>query len=144
MRIDRWEPFREMVSLRDAVQDLLAESLTKPESDAGACLVPAVDVHESPDAFDVHVSMPGIRPEDVQVTVHGNLLTVSGESKAEERQTEGAWIVRERRHGNFSRSLTLACAIDADKAVAKTENGVVKLHLPKAEKERPKQIKVVS
>ena len=144
MQIDRWEPFREMVSLRDAVQNLLAESLTKPESDAGTHLVPAVDVHETPDAYDVHVSMPGIRPEDVQVTVHGNMLTVAGESKAEEQKTEGAWIVRERRNGKFSRSLTLACALDADKAVAKTENGVVKLHLPKAEKERPKQIKVVS
>lgn len=144
MHIDRWEPFREMVSLRDAVQNLLAESLTKPESDAGSHLVPAIDVHETPEAYDVHVSMPGIKPEDVQVTVHGNMLTVAGESKAEERKTEGNWIVRERRHGKFSRSLTLACALDAEKAVAKTENGVVKLHLPKAEKERPKQIKVVS
>lgn len=144
MHIDRWEPFREMVSLRDAVQNLLAESLTKPESNAGSHLVPAIDVHETPEAYDVHVSMPGIKPEDVQVTVHGNMLTVAGESKAEERKTEGNWIVRERRHGKFSRSLTLACALDAEKAVAKTENGVVKLHLPKAEKERPKQIKVVS
>ncbi|MBI1322407.1 Hsp20 family protein [bacterium] len=144
MHIDRWEPFREMVSLRDAVQNLLAESLTKPESDAGTHFVPAVDVHETPDAYDVHVSMPGIRPEDVHVTVHGNMLTVAGESKGEEQKTEGSWIVRERRNGKFSRSLTMACALDADKAVAKTENGIVKLHLPKAETERPKQIKVIS
>jgi len=142
MHVDRWEPFREMVSLRDAVQNLLADSLTKPEAEAS--LVPAVDVHETPEAYEVHVSMPGIRPEDVQVTVHGNMLTVSGESKADEKKTDGGWIVRERRHGKFERSLTLACALDADKAMAKTENGVVKLHLPKAEKERPKQIKVVS
>ncbi len=142
MHIDRWEPFREMVSLRDAVQNLLAESLTKPEAEAS--FVPAVDVHETPEAYEVHVSMPGVRPEDVQVTVHGNMLTLSGESKVEEEKTEGNWIVRERRHGKFDRSLNLACTLDADKAVAKTENGVVKLHLPKAEKERPKQIKVVS
>lgn len=130
MHIDRWEPFREMVSLRDAVQNLLAESLAKPESDAGTHLVPAVDVLETPDAYEVHVSMPGISPDDVHVTVHGNMLTVAGESKTDEQKSEGAWIVRERRNGKYSRSLTLACALDADKAVAKTENGIVKLHLP--------------
>jgi HSP20 family protein len=144
MSIDRWEPFREMISLRDAVQNLLAESLAKPEGESGTNFVPAVDVHETPEAYEVHVSMPGIKPEDVHVTVHGNTLTVTGESKSEEKKTEGDWIVRERRQGKFSRSMALGCALDADKAVAKTENGVVKLHLPKAEKERPKQIKVGS
>lgn len=142
MSIDRWEPFREMVSLRDAVQHLLAESLTRPEAESGASHVPAVDVHETPEAYEVHVSMPGIKPEEVQVTVHGNTLTISGETKSEEKKAEGSWIVRERRQGKFSRSMTLGCALDADKAAAKTENGVVKLHLPKAERERPKQIKV--
>lgn len=140
MSIERWEPFREMMSLREAVQNLLAESLTK--ADDGANLVPAVDVHESPEAYEVHVSMPGIKPEDVHVTVHGNSLTVTGESRAEEKKTEGNWIVKERRLGKFSRTMTLPCALDADKAVARTENGVVKLKLPKAEKERPRQIKV--
>lgn len=144
MKTDRWEPFREMVSLRDAVQNLLAESLTKPEDEAGASYVPAVDIQESPEAYEVHVSMPGIKPEDIHVTVHGNSLSISGESGADQKKTEGNWIVRERRHGKFSRNLTLACALDADKAVAKIENGVVTLHLPKAEKERPRQIKVVS
>jgi HSP20 family protein len=142
--LERWEPFREMVSLRDAVQNLLAESLAKPDGEAGTTLVPAVDVHETPEAYEVQVSMPGIKPEDVQVTVHGNTLTINGESKFEEKKTEGNWIVRERRHGKFSRSMTLPCSLDSDKAVAKTENGVVKLHLPKAEKERPRQIKVGS
>ncbi len=143
MSIERWEPFREMISLREAVQNLLAESLTKADGE-GASLVPAVDVHETPDSYEVHVSMPGIKPEDVHVTVHGNSLTVTGESRAEEKISEGNWIVKERRLGKFSRTMTLPCSLDADKAVAKTENGVVKLKLPKAEKERPRQIKVSS
>lgn len=138
---ERWEPFREMISLRDAVQNLLAESLTKTESD-GSSLVPAVDVHETTEAYEVHVNMPGIKPEDVHVTVHGNSLTVAGETMPEAKDSAGKWLVKECRHGKFSRTMTLPSVIDADKAVARTRNGVVELHLPKAEKERPKQIKV--
>jgi len=130
-----------MISLRDAVQNLLAESLTKTEGD-GASLVPPVDVHETPEAYELHVSMPGIKPEDVHVTVHGNSLTVMGETRPEAKDRQGNWLIKERRHGKFSRTMTLPSVIDADKAVARTWNGVVELHLPKAEKERPKQIKV--
>lgn len=142
MSLERWEPFREMVSLRDAVQNLLAESLTRNDGETSQNLVPACDIAESPDAFDLHVSLPGIKPEDVSVTVHGNMVTIAGESKSDETKEEGNWVLRERRQGKYSRTMTLGCALDADKAVAKTENGVLVLHLPKAEKERPRQIKV--
>lgn len=141
MSLERWEPFREMVSLRDAVQNLLAESISR-NGDTGSSLMPAVDIEESPEAFDLHVSLPGIAPEDVNVTVHGNTVTISGESKKEETKKENNWVLRERRHGRYSRTMNLGCTMDSDKAVAKTENGVLHLHLPKAEKERPKQIKV--
>lgn len=142
MSLERWEPLREMVSLRDAVQNLLAESLTRNNGEVESTLMPAVDVAESPEAFDLHVSLPGIKPEDVSITVHGNTVTIAGESKLDETKTEGNWVLRERRQGKYSRTMSLGCALDPDKAVAKTENGVLALHLPKAEKERPKQIKV--
>ena len=146
MRIQRWEPFREMVSLRDAVNSLLQESFVPPNdarSELGATTFTLpVDITEAEDDFVVTASMPGIKPEDVQTTVLGDTFTIRGESTADDEQKGHNWLVRERRSGSFQRSVSLGTPINADKASAQFENGVLTLTLPKSEQVRPKQINI--
>jgi HSP20 family protein len=144
MAIERWDPFRDMVSLRDAVSSLLQESFVRPGGVAGGgspATLP-LDVHETDSEFVVKASLPGMKPEDVQITVHGDTVTIRGETKAEEERKGQTWHLRERRSGAFQRSVSLATPIDSDKANARFDDGVLTLTLPKSEKARPKQIKI--
>jgi HSP20 family protein len=145
MAIQRWEPFREVVSLHDAMNSLLQESFVRPVggmlADGGAATFP-LDISENENEFVVKASLPGVRPEDVQITAHGDTLTIRGEMKAEEEKKDEHFHVRERRYGLFQRTVTLSTPISADKAQAQFENGVLTLRLPKAEESKPKRIKV--
>ena len=144
MAIERWDPFREAISLRDAMNTLLQESFVRPgglSAQDGLATLP-LDVSETEDAFVVKASLPGIKPEDVQITVHGETLTIRGESKTEEEKKGEHWHLRERRSGVFQRSVSLATPVDSDKAQAHYEHGVLTLTLPKSETARPRQIKI--
>jgi len=144
MAIERWDPFREAVSLRDAMNSLFQESFIRPGSlparDGAAPLL--LDISETEDEYVVEASLPGIKPEDVQITVHGDTLMIRGDTKAEEEKKGQTWHLRERRFGSFQRSVTLGTPVDSEKAQAHFENGVLTLRLPKAEQAKPKQIKV--
>ena len=112
MTIERWDPFREAVSLRDAMNTLFQESFVRPSNGGGSggfATLP-LDVSENENEFVVKGSLPGVKPEDVQITVHGDTLTIQGESKAEEEKKGERWHLRERRFGSFQRSITLAHA----------------------------------
>ncbi len=87
-------------------------------------------------------ALPGVKPDDVQITVHGDTLTIRGESKTDEEKKGEHWHLRERRYGTFQRSLTLATTVNSDKAQADFDLGVLTLTLPKAESAKPRQIKV--
>jgi HSP20 family protein len=143
MAIQLWDPVREMVSLRDAMSSLLQESFVRPGTlaDGAAAMLP-LDISESENEFIVKASLPGIRPEDVQITVHGDMLTIRGEIKAEEENKDEHFHLRERRYGQFQRTVRLSAPIRADQAQAKFENGLLTLTLPKAEEAKPKQIKI--
>jgi HSP20 family protein len=101
-----------------------------------------LDVSETADAFVVRASLPGVRPEDVQVTVHGDTLSIQAEVGQEQEREGETWHLRERRRGTFRRTVTLPVPVDADRATAEHEHGVLRLTLPKAESARPKQIRV--
>lgn len=106
MTIERWEPFREMISLHDAMNSLLAESFVRPggpPAPGGAATLP-LDVAETEGEFVIKASLPGIKPEDVKITVHGDTLTIRGESKAEEDKKGTHWHLRERRVSSLVRS----------------------------------------
>lgn len=141
----RWEPFRELISLREMMDRLFEESFARPR---GRWLVPldletlAVDMYETDDKIVVKASLPGVKPEEVDISVTGNTLTIKGETKAEEEVKEENYLRRERRYGAFSRSLSLPTQVEVEKAEAVFENGVLTLTLPKAEAVRPKTIKV--
>jgi len=144
MAIERWDPFREAVSLRDAMNQLFQESFVRPGQgvvNAPAAMLP-LDVQETDDAFVVHASLPGMKPDEVQITVHGDTVTIRGDHQSEDKKDEGTWHLRERRMGSFQRTLTLSTPVDSDKADAQFENGVLSLTLPKSEQAKPKQIKI--
>jgi HSP20 family protein len=144
MSIERWDPFRDVVSLRDAVNNLFQESFVRPSAglpSGGAGTLP-VDIVETESEFVVKASLPGFKPEDIHTTILSNNLMIRGESKAEEEKKNQHWVVRERRVGSFQRSVSLNVPINADKASASYEHGVLTLTLPKAETAKPKQIKI--
>ncbi len=142
----RWEPFNEMVSLRDAMNRLFEDSFIRPSlwplpfEDNGRVL--PVDVLETKDHIQIVASVPGFKPEDIDVSVTGETLTLKGEFKAETKQEEGNYLRKERRFGSFQRTVTLPAGVVAEKAKAEFENGVLTLTLPKAEQAKPKTIKV--
>ena len=144
MAMERWEPMRDMMSLRDAMERLIQESFARPAGSILPAMRGAVplDVIEKGDAFEVRASLPGINPEDVHVTVQDETLTIRGEMSGEQERKEENWILRERRSGSFYRSITLPSPLDADKATARFDQGVLVLNIPKAERAKAKQISV--
>lgn len=108
----------------------------------GDSWTPPVDMYRTPEAVVVKVSLPGIRQEDVEISVTGDTLTIKGEVKANEEIKEEDYLVREGLNGSFSRFVDLPSGLQVDKAEAVFENGVLLLTIPKVEEVRPKSIKV--
>jgi len=124
---------------------LFEESFVRPRTGWPAPLSAgtlAVDMYETDQDVVVKSSVPGVKPEDIDITITGDTLTIKGEAKSEEKVEEANYVRQERRYGAFSRSLTLPTTIVGDKAKAEFENGVLTLTLPKAEEVKPKTIKV--
>jgi len=142
----RWDPFREMVSLRDAMDRLFEESFVRPFGGwpflTGEAQTLALDIYETDDDLVVEASLPGINPDEVDISVVGNTLTIKGEHEEKKEEEKGKYHCRERRYGAFQRTVSLPVEVDANKAEAVFENGVLKLTLPKVEEARPKRIQV--
>jgi HSP20 family protein len=102
----------------------------------------AVDVAEDENSYIVKASMPGVKPEDVEVTLQNHMLTIKGEAKEDKEFKEENYHVRERRYGSFMRSLSLPATVKAEKIEAKHEDGVLVVRLPKSEADKPKKIAV--
>jgi len=104
----------------------------------------AMDMYETPENVVVKTAVPGVKPEDIDITITGHTLTIAGETKAEKKVEEENYIRRERRYGRFSRSITLPSGVQGEKAEASFEDGLLTLTIPKAEEAKPKVIKVKS
>lgn len=143
MAMVRWDPFQEMVSLRDAMDRLFQDSVIRPTTRTFAREGTfAMDVYETDNEIVVEASLPGIKPEDVDITMTGDTLTIKGEIKAGEEVRQESYYLQERRYGSFTRSLTIPVAVQADRADARFEHGILHLSLPKAEEVKPRTIKV--
>jgi HSP20 family protein len=145
--LSRWEPFRELSDMRRMMDRMFDEPFFKavdwPRGANGTYNL-ALDVAEQADAYVVKASTPGVNPEDVEITLNDNTLTIKGETKADTAFKDEEYHVRERRYGSFMRTITLPVTVDADKVEATHENGVLTLRLPKAEAVKPKKIAVKS
>jgi len=102
----------------------------------------AIDIYETADSVVVKTAVPAVKPEDIDITITGNTLTIAGETKAEEKVEEENYIRRERRYGRYSRSIALPSGVRGEKAEATFEHGLLTLTIPKAEEAKPKVIKV--
>lgn len=142
MAMEGWEPFREMMSLRDAMDWLVRGSVIRPDAfprrRAGWC---PMDVEERGDNYVVRASIAGWKPEEIDISVQGDTLTISGERESEERdEKEKTYHLRERDFASLSRSFTFPTNVDADRARASYEHGELPLTIPKAEGARPRRI----
>ena len=147
MSISRWDPWGDLISLREAMSNLLEESYVRPRAGGAGSSGLAVDVRETPDKFEVIASVPGVRLEDVQISVLGDTVRIQGERKEESERTEGEggrWLVRERRFGSFERTISLPTSVKADEATAEFKDGVLTITLPKTEEAKPRTIPVRS
>jgi HSP20 family protein len=143
--VRRTSPLGELVSLRQAMDRLFEDSFVRPRGTwgfptEGAAL--PLDVTSTADALVVEAALPGIRPEDVEITVEDGTLTIRAEHKSEREQTEGETLISEIRRGSVSRAVTLPSGLEADKASATFENGVLRLTFPRAEEVKPRQIRI--
>ncbi len=140
--LTRWDPFREMVSLRNMMDRFFDRSLESAGWNQPMNWDLAMDVAETKDDYVVKASIPGINPDDLEITFTDNTLTVKGEVKEDKDFDESSYHLRERRHGTFSRSLTLPDKIRSDAIQASYDSGVLTLKLPKAEEVKPKKISI--
>ena len=139
----RWEPAREMMTLREAMDRLFDDAFTRPLSMSGNnWSIPAVDMYQTDNEVVVKAALPGIKADEVQINVTGEVITIKGEIKQENESKEKAYHIREQRWGAFERSLVLPTEVVADKAKAGFENGVLTITLPKAEEVKPKTISI--
>jgi HSP20 family protein len=141
--LTRWEPVREMMTLREAMDRLFDDAFTRPISlRDGGWSTPAVDMFQTDDEVVVKVALPGFKADEVQINITGDVLTLRGELKHEEEKKERAWHIREHRWNSFERSIALPTEVTADRASADFENGILSITLPKAEEVKPKTISV--
>jgi HSP20 family protein len=141
--LTRWEPVREMMTLREAMDRLFDDAFTRPINlRDGGWSAPAVDMYQTDEDVVVKAALPGFKTDEVQINVTGDVLTLRGERKHEEENKEKAWHIREQRWSSFERSVALPTAVVPDRAEASFENGILTITFPKAEEVKPKTISV--
>lgn len=141
----RWDPFREMETLHGEIERLFDQALGRPllrGEERGAAWMPNVDIHEDKDGINISADLPGMTQKDVQVNIDNNVLTLSGERKLDREDKRDNYHRIERFYGKFSRSFSLPNTVDTDKVEAHMENGVLRIHLPKREEAKPRQIEI--
>jgi HSP20 family protein len=140
--LTRWEPMRDMMTLREAMDHLFDDAFTRPLGNRESFVGVAVDLYQTPDEVVVKANLPGMKAEDVQITVTNDVLTLRGEFQQETKKDEASYHLLERHSGSFERSVILPASVQSEKASADFENGVLTIKLPKVEAVKPKTITV--
>ncbi len=145
-RVTTWEPMRDFVTLREAMDRLMGEGFgqgwTAGNGKQGTEIRPAVDAWENEDEVVLEVALPGVTPDEVDVTFDKDSLTVAGSFAA--RDSEKTWVLRERGRGDFKRRFALQTPIDVDKVEARFDRGILTLRLPKSEAVKPRKIEILA
>jgi HSP20 family protein len=142
--IERWDPFREMMALRNRIDHLIQSTFTRPRGEWFATIFdePALDMYESEGRIKLDVPLPGVKPEEVELTISGNTLTIKGERKAKEEVKDEHYYRHEMRYGAFTRTVTLPETADMEQPEATFENGVLTVSFSKAATVQPKRIEI--
>ena len=140
---NRWDPFQDMLTLREAMSQLFEDSVIRPGvARSTQSFVPALDLSETEDSFLVEAAVPGLKPEDVEITVENNVLTIKGETRQAKEDKQRSFHRIERRFGSFQRTIALPNTVKPDAIKASLEHGVLRLEIPKAEEVKPRKISV--
>ncbi len=146
MAITRWDPFKDLISLREKMNRLFEDSMLRSHADDQDFSVgawkPAVDIYETADKMVLVADLPGINQDDIELKIENNLLTIRGEREMDKEITQEDFHRIERAYGPFSRSFTLPATIDIEKIKAEHRNGILQVILPKKEETKAKKIKI--
>jgi HSP20 family protein len=145
MALVRWDPARELDTLQGEMNRLFSSFFDTPTPGNGATVrrwIPAMDLVETDDHFVLKADLPGVAESDVNIVFENNVLTIAGERKAEHEAKKDGYYRLERTQGTFSRSLTLPEGIDADAVMAKFDNGVLEVRIPKPAEAKPRRIQI--
>jgi HSP20 family protein len=148
MALIRWEPARELQTIQQEMNRLFGTFFDAPEGGNGGNggtlrrWIPAMDLVEEDEHFVLRADLPGVREEDVNIELEDNVLTISGERRAEHEDRKEGYYRVERAVGRFARSLTLPEGIDPERIEAKFENGVLTVRIPKPEEHRPRRVAI--
>jgi len=146
MAIIRWDPFRDMVSLREKMnrmfEDVFAGRSEDKELQAGTW-APSVDIFETENELVLSAEIPGIEEKDVEIKVEDNTLTIRGERKFEKETKEENYHRIERSYGSFYRAFTLPSSVDPERIQAEQDNGVLKISMPKRQELKPRKVKIL-
>jgi len=137
------QPFRGATTLQEQFHHMFGNGLSRTGEESNLTpWAPAVDIFETEHELVVNADLPGVNPEDLDIRVKNNILTIRGERKFENRVNEENYLRVERAYGSFSRSFSLANSVNSEAIKADYHNGVLTLSIPKREEAKPKQIKV--
>jgi len=171
MSITQWNPWQDIMSLREAMDEMMRESFARPRMGAVMGLAIPIDIYETSNDYIVYATMPGVDPQDVHIQVQANTVRITGDMKEEpepgsqmmqqqsqqqtqqqmQQQTQpqgqqqtrqGHWLLRERRTGHFVRTITLPTNVEAGEAQAEFKNGMLIIRLPKAAEARARAIPI--
>jgi HSP20 family protein len=140
--IRRTNPFGELISLRAAMDRLFEDSWVRPHNGAVDEHPLALDVRTTENAYEIDAALPGVKPEDVDISVLGETLTITARTNSDQAREDDGYSYREIRRGSFSRTVQMPTAVKADEATATFENGLLHLSIPKAEEAKPRQIQI--
>jgi HSP20 family protein len=140
--LNRWEPFRSAATLHEQLNRVFGEGFNRQEESNLTTWAPAVDILETEHELIVKADLPDVDPEELDIRVENNILTIRGERKFEKQVNEKNYLRVERAYGSFARSFSLANTVNSEAIKADYLNGVLTLVIPKREEAKPKQIKV--
>lgn len=147
MSIDKWSPLKELEDMRKDM-DRLFDEFTKPARrrriwpKSEGVLIPNIDLYDKKNEIVLKVELPGVRREDIDLTITKDSLIIKGEVKRDEDLQEDNYYIAERIYGSFSRTITLPFEVESEQAQASMTNGLLEIVLPKREEAKPKEIKI--
>lgn len=141
-KLPKWNPFRELVNLREDMDRFLNTFFGRHQEETEGFWAPVIDIEEDNDNFTVKAELPGIKKDDIKISVRGNLLSIAGERKQESKVKNRTFHRIERSYGNFMRTITLPSEVNADNVKATYKDGILIITLPKPESMKPKEISI--
>lgn len=147
MAITKWDPFKDLMILRDRMNRLFEDLVTSPRFEDTEIMQstwsPAVDIYETENELVLTAELPGIDEKDVEIKIEDNTLSIKGERKFEKETKEENYHRIERAYGSFFRSFSLPHYVDQEKISAEFENGLLRIHMPKKAEVKPRKVKIL-